>query len=356
MAHLEILVRVCETLELAHSHRVVHRDIKPDNVRVGRFGEVYLMDWGIALRLDDAAEPELLGTPAYMAPEMACAGVIDERTDVYLLGATLHEILTGRRRHDETNLITALASALRSAPVAYDASVPASLAALANAATARDPAARPKAARAFREEVDTFLRQRALSGVADAALSRLAELEGLLAAGAPPDLGTAYRLANEARFGFTQCLREHPGHAPSRAGLRRCVVAQVELELRQDHDESAEALLAGLDPPDPSLARRVADAKGRAAERRREGERLRRCAAAARGERQGDQGEEEPEEPARERRAAERHRRGAYISHLAPMYASISWKERCCWRLWPGAVTYSPVKFWLYRNVALIPK
>jgi eukaryotic-like serine/threonine-protein kinase len=278
VAHLEILMRVCETLELAHSRRVVHRDIKPENVRVGRFGEVYLMDWGIALRIDpppDDYRAELVGTPAYMAPEMASSGAVDERTDVYLLGATLHEILTGRRRHDEKSVIAALARALRSEPVVYDASVPASLSALANAATARDPAARPPSVRAFREEVETFLRLRSLSGVVDAALSRLGELEVLLAAGAPPDLGAAYRLVNEARFGFTQCLREHPAHAPARAGRRRCLVAQVELELCQDHVESAEAFLSDLDPPDPALAQRVAEAKERAAERRREGDRLR---------------------------------------------------------------------------------
>src|ERR1700679_1203785 len=233
------------------------------------------MDWGIALRLDDAAEPELVGTPAYMAPEMATGDAVDGRTDVYLLGATLHEILTGRRRHDGANVIMALASAIRSAPVAYDAAVPASLAALANAATARDPAARPPTVRAFRDETGAFLRHRAPSGIVDAALSRLGELEALLGAGTVPDLGTAYRLAHEARFGFTQCLREHPGHAPSQAGLRRCVMAEVEIELRQDHDESAEALLGGLDPPAPALAERVEEMKRRAASRRREGERLR---------------------------------------------------------------------------------
>ena len=275
VAHLEILVRVCETLELAHSRRVVHRDIKPENVRVGRFGEVYLMDRGSRSGSTTRRSPRLLGTPAYMAPEMACGGAVDERTDVYLLGATLHEILTGRRRHDGPNVIVALASAIRSAPVAYDAAVPASLAALANAATARDPAARPPTVRAFREEIGTFLRQRALSGIADAALSRLAELEALLGAGTVPDLGTTYRLAHEARFGFTQCLREHPAHTASQAGLRRCVMAEVEIELRQDHEESAEALLAGLDPPAPALAERVEETKRRAASRRREGERLR---------------------------------------------------------------------------------
>jgi serine/threonine-protein kinase len=98
------MLRVCDALSFAHSRGVIHRDLKPDNVMVGSFGQVYLMDWGIAL-LRTGERPSaqsdsssVLGTPAYMAPEQALgqAALIDERTDVFGVGAMLYRVLSGR--------------------------------------------------------------------------------------------------------------------------------------------------------------------------------------------------------------------------------------------------------------------
>lgn len=103
LRHLEIFLDVCSAVHFAHARGLVHRDIKPTNVMLGRFREVYLLDWGIACSVGTSAYDHLGGTeglPAYMAPEMVDPdGVIDERTDVFLLGATLHVALTGTRRH-----------------------------------------------------------------------------------------------------------------------------------------------------------------------------------------------------------------------------------------------------------------
>jgi serine/threonine-protein kinase len=120
---LQIFTQVCMAVDYAHSKGVIHRDLKPDNVMVGDFGEVLVMDWGIAktgilveedeevietsvdhLSLQSENEPmtvegAIVGTPGYMPPEQAIGDLasIDARSDVWALGAILYEILTGRR-------------------------------------------------------------------------------------------------------------------------------------------------------------------------------------------------------------------------------------------------------------------
>jgi len=108
---LEVFLKVCDAMAYAHEHGVVHRDLKPDNVMVGRFGEVYVVDWGLAKRVGEP-DPEQLdavvsgasthtrvgavsGTPHYMAPEQAAGTEVDERTDIYGLGRLLATMLSG---------------------------------------------------------------------------------------------------------------------------------------------------------------------------------------------------------------------------------------------------------------------
>jgi serine/threonine protein kinase len=113
---LRVFLRICEPVAFAHAHGVIHRDLKPENVMVGPFGEVLVMDWGVAKRLDEAdgaraggrpgepanesatAHGTVIGTPAWMAPEQARGEVdrLDARADVYALGAILYFLLAGR--------------------------------------------------------------------------------------------------------------------------------------------------------------------------------------------------------------------------------------------------------------------
>jgi len=120
---LGAFVSVANAIAYAHSRGVVHRDLKPANVVLGGFGEVIVLDWGLA-KVAGAADPHVqtlgisedarteetragahLGTPAYMAPEQAEGrrDLIDSRTDIYGLGTNLFEILTGRPPHDGAN-------------------------------------------------------------------------------------------------------------------------------------------------------------------------------------------------------------------------------------------------------------
>jgi tRNA A-37 threonylcarbamoyl transferase component Bud32 len=106
---LEIFIKVCDAISFAHSRGVVHRDLKPDNVMVGEFGEVYLSDWGLAKVTDKSTaltptpspadlDGAAVGTPGFMAPEQASGRFDeqDERTDVFGLGTILYVIVTGK--------------------------------------------------------------------------------------------------------------------------------------------------------------------------------------------------------------------------------------------------------------------
>jgi serine/threonine-protein kinase len=136
---LSAFVTVCNTVAYAHSRGVIHRDLKGDNVLLGNFGEVFLLDWGMAkviglaeqagnaplqdlsatVDIHHTLQGDILGTPAYMAPEQAEGqhDLVDYRTDIYGLGAILYEILTGQPPFTGSNTIEVLEKVVRQEPV-----------------------------------------------------------------------------------------------------------------------------------------------------------------------------------------------------------------------------------------------
>ena len=234
--HLQILTSVCNARHVAHRQGVVHRDIKPANVLIGRFGDVYVADWGVAARVD-GQRTQLCGTPAYMAPEMVTGDPVDPRTDVYLLGATLHVLLTGRPRHPGATVTESLLHARTSAPFEYPKDVPEELAALANRACHVDPSQRPPTAQAFRDELKGYTRHRDARALGAQAIKRVTELEGLGALPAPDDeqRRRIERLLLEARFGLEQALTQWADNAPARAALQK-----VEAIVEQRHQRALE--------------------------------------------------------------------------------------------------------------------
>jgi serine/threonine protein kinase len=84
----------CLAVHFAHTRRIVHCDLKPANIMLGSFGEVYVLDWGLATRVQGKPEAHVYGTPGYAAPEQVRGESPDPRWDVYALGAVLYEILT----------------------------------------------------------------------------------------------------------------------------------------------------------------------------------------------------------------------------------------------------------------------
>ncbi len=120
--NLQILLDVADAVAFAHARGIVHRDLKPENVMLGKFGEVLVMDWGLALPMNQFDKAQKIrqfssmgGTPAYMSPEMATGPIdrITPQSDVYLLGAMLWEIVTGKAPHPGKKVQQCLLAAMR---------------------------------------------------------------------------------------------------------------------------------------------------------------------------------------------------------------------------------------------------
>jgi eukaryotic-like serine/threonine-protein kinase len=112
---LRTFQKICEAVAFAHAHGIVHRDLKPQNIMVGAFGEVLVMDWGVARILGSRTEPPgtVVGTPEYMAPEQARGEVerVDKRADVFALGGILQTLLADRKADRPLRAICATAKA-----------------------------------------------------------------------------------------------------------------------------------------------------------------------------------------------------------------------------------------------------
>jgi serine/threonine protein kinase len=92
---LDLFLRICDTVAFAHARGVVHRDLKPANIMLGAFGEVLVIDWGVATHGDGSEQPAIVGTPGYMAPEQERGShQVDQRADVYALGVILASLIT----------------------------------------------------------------------------------------------------------------------------------------------------------------------------------------------------------------------------------------------------------------------
>ena len=177
---LQAFVSICNAISFAHSRGVIHRDLKPENVILGSFGEVLVLDWGLAkatgqpdpaapaVHITDSAEVQatlcghIIGTPAYMAPEQAEGNIdkIDRRTDVYGLGAVLFEILTGRAPHVGGGSATLLKRIVREpTPRIRDIApaAPRALDAVCARAMAKDPAERYASAANLARDVERYL-------------------------------------------------------------------------------------------------------------------------------------------------------------------------------------------------------
>ncbi|MEZ4426660.1 MAG: serine/threonine-protein kinase [Nannocystaceae bacterium] len=156
--------RICLAVDYAHERGVLHRDLKPANMMLGDYGEVYVLDWGIATTVDAADHERSMGTPGYMAPE-AIEGDRDataRSSDLYSLGAILFELLTYSPLHaanDEAEAIRTTLTELPPAPSrrAPGLNIPPELDAICLQALAQNPRRRYESARALHDAIEGFL-------------------------------------------------------------------------------------------------------------------------------------------------------------------------------------------------------
>ncbi|MDO8349389.1 MAG: bifunctional serine/threonine-protein kinase/formylglycine-generating enzyme family protein, partial [Planctomycetota bacterium] len=201
---LEVILKVCDTMAYAHDKGVVHRDLKPGNVMVGSFGEVYVLDWGLAKVLDQPDHHDLRiqprepataagidmkrqrdadsddavvslggqnwGTPSYMSPEQARSEALDARADVYSIGAMLYDLLTGRapytvpgKKLDGYDIVKGVVEGPPKRIEEIEQGVPAELVAIVDKAMARDREQRYASATALAGDLRAFLGSQVVS-------------------------------------------------------------------------------------------------------------------------------------------------------------------------------------------------
>ncbi|MEW6744264.1 MAG: bifunctional serine/threonine-protein kinase/formylglycine-generating enzyme family protein [Planctomycetota bacterium] len=188
---LGVLLKVCEAMAYAHSKGVIHRDLKPGNIMVGRFGEVYVMDWGLAKVIGEQQHGDplspaggssyrgvspsrtaaglVLGTPSYMPPEQARGEIahIDQRSDVYSIGAMLYHALSSRmpyvREGEEVDSAEVVRRVIAGPPESLHslrAGASPELEAICEKAMARDPAQRYASTETLARDLRAYLEQR----------------------------------------------------------------------------------------------------------------------------------------------------------------------------------------------------
>lgn len=280
--HLNVLIQVCNVLRFSHERGIVHRDIKPENVMLGSFGEVYVVDWGIAVSLKPHDGPRgilpreaaraLAGTPLYMAPESAGDNIdqIDERTDVFLLGATLYEILTGKPPNQADTSWKAVIEAFKCPAKEFPTHVDPELQSIARRAMAREREYRFQSVAELQEALRSFLSHRESLKLTRVAQRNYDEIiDGLKAAddGAEPPT----KLLVETRFALRHALSIWPDNRRAREIL--AVMSRAAFEFWLHHGNlpaASEALLDISEAEKPDCKARLAVALENENELRRE--------------------------------------------------------------------------------------
>lgn len=215
--NLQILMRVADAVAFGHSKGILHRDLKPENTMLGEFGEVLVMDWGLAMPIDLERRfggirqmPDIGGTPAYMAPEMILGPlpVIGIHSDVYLLGAILYEIATGLKPHRSSPEMNCIHAAAHN--IIQPTEKSGELINIARKAMKTDPRLRYSSVVEFQEAVRLYQSHSESIHLSDRATQHLEDARQ----------SAAYDEFNEALFGFRQAIELWAGNEAATSELQ----------------------------------------------------------------------------------------------------------------------------------------
>lgn len=269
-AHLNILINVCNAVAYAHSKGIVHNDLKPSNVMVGEFGEVLVMDWGIAVSCREnninkdyivhkSAICSPMGTPSYMPYELAegLGEDIGPWTDVYLLGGILYELLMRKLPHGN-NAYIAIAAVTSGKLPEFDNSIANDLQKICHRAMAKKIDKRYQNAVEFREAIQSYLRHRESVLLAENANKVLNEC---LHAQSQPR-STLYSEFSRAVAGFEQAIDLWSDNSKAHTGRENARIMYADVALANEDFGLAEAQIAPL-PSEKThdLKRKISQAK-----------------------------------------------------------------------------------------------
>ena len=274
--HLRVFLQVCNALEFAHSKLIVHRDLKPENVMIGEFGEVYVLDWGIALSLnEDESRPlptakeaaSMTGTPAYMAPEMLMDNLeaLDQRTDIYLLGSVLHELLTGYPPHRGNTIMELLGQIYTRGEFRYPKEIPFELAEICNKAMQLEQENRFQTVRELRRAIEQFLTHRESYELVQEGQKLIQQLQGLLSENASQEalpqqeevMAEINSVFWKCQFGLKQALRIWSKNQEAQQSLQQLLEMMIQFELDQNDFKAAEKFFSDLPFPNQELASKL---------------------------------------------------------------------------------------------------
>lgn len=267
---IETLLKICDAVGYAHDRGVLHLDIKPDNVMIGRYGEVYVLDWGLAVAWRDdvpdviprpVIDGRLRGTPSYVAPELIEANRPTPASDVFMLGGLLYRLITGYPPNQGGTIYEVLANAHAGKRPPIGHAVPRALAEICERALATRPQDRFVDANAFRDAVTAYRRNRRRYEALSSARRCVKELSALVSNPQSPQqtpVPEVYRAFGATRQAIDEAERLEETGEHEVGNLRKEAVQSVlEWELERDNPGGAEALLAELDDVDPDLRARV---------------------------------------------------------------------------------------------------
>ncbi len=279
-ANLDILINVCDAIAFAHSEGVIHRDLKPQNIMIGGFGEVLVLDWGLAVLTDpdgDATRSPA-GTPSYMAPEMVNPPLhIGPHSDIYLLGAILFKLLTGSVPHKGNSARSCLEAVsrneiVRPEPERVDALDPSGeLLKVSLRAMATKPEDRFRTVPDFQQAIRDFLSHRESLVLSSRAQTSLDSAQA----------SSDYTQYSRAAFGFEEALKLWSGNVAAAEGVAAARLAWALCAETQSDFDLALSLLDETTAEQQEIRVRVTAARDQRDAREHHVRRLRRVSLAA---------------------------------------------------------------------------